>query len=80
MGALSDFVVSSGAEGIAQGAKSGQWVALNKKNGATFNPTGANALSTAAPSSASLSNVPAASIESVLPSAHAHGQPGSNEN
>ena len=29
----------TGAE-IAQGAKSGQWAAMNKKNGATFKPTG----------------------------------------
>jgi len=28
-------------EEIAKGAKSGEWAALNKKNGATFNPTGA---------------------------------------
>ena len=27
---------------IAQGAKSGQWTAMNKKNGATFKPTGVN--------------------------------------
>jgi len=33
---------------IAQGAKSGEWAALNKKNGATFNPTGANALGASA--------------------------------
>ena len=31
----------TGAE-IAQGAKSGQWAAINKKNGASFKPTGMN--------------------------------------
>lgn len=36
------------AQEIAQGAKSGQWAALNKKNGATFRPTGGNALPTVA--------------------------------
>jgi len=36
------------AQEIAQGAKSGQWAAHNKKNGATFRPTGTNALPTAA--------------------------------
>ena len=55
---------------IAQGAKSGEWAALNKKNGAIFNPTGANALtastSTAAPSSSA--HATAVSLESVLPS------------
>jgi len=55
---------------IAQGAKSGQWAALNRKNGATFSPTSANALSpsASAPSSAASPNAPAVSLESVLPS------------
>src|SRR5215831_1670856 len=58
----------TGAE-IAQGAKSGQWAAMNKKNGATFTPAGANAFTAgSAPSSASSSNAPAPMIESVLPS------------
>jgi beta-barrel assembly-enhancing protease len=39
-------------EEIAQRAKSGQWAALNKKNGATFNPTGANALAASASAAA----------------------------
>jgi len=56
-------------EEIAQGAKSGQWGALNKKNGATFNPPGANALVTDASASAlsSSSKANAVSLESVLP-------------
>jgi len=59
-------------EEIAQGAKSGEWAALNKKNGATFNPPGANVIgtntsaATAAPGSSP--NVEAVSLESVLPS------------
>ena len=57
-------------EEIAQGAKSGQWAALNKKNGATFTPTSANALNTSAsaPAPGSSPNVSAVSLESVLPS------------
>jgi Zn-dependent protease with chaperone function len=31
------------AEEIAQGAKSGEWAAMNRKNGATFNPPGGGA-------------------------------------
>lgn len=58
-------------EEIAQGAKSGQWSALNKKNGATFTPASGNALnageSGAAP--ASSPKVAAVSLPSVLPSA-----------
>jgi len=55
---------------IAQGAKSGQWAAINKKNGATFRPTGtsappANALA-ATPSSSP--NTHPVSLQSVLPS------------
>jgi Zn-dependent protease with chaperone function len=59
----------TGAE-IAQGAKAGQWSALNKKHGATFNPTAANALSAgesvATPSSSP--NAAAVSLQNVLPS------------
>jgi Zn-dependent protease with chaperone function len=57
-------------EEIAQGAKSGQWASLNKRNGATFNPAGANALVTNASASApsSSSKASAVSLESVLPS------------
>jgi Zn-dependent protease with chaperone function len=49
------------AEEIAQGAKTGQWAALNKKNGAAFNSSGASAVSVSAP-------VSAASLPSMLPS------------
>jgi hypothetical protein len=57
-------------EEIAQGAKSGQWSALNNKNGATFNPAAANALSSGAAESVSTvsSNTAAVSLQSVLPS------------
>ena len=58
------------AEEIAQGAKSGQWAALNRKNGATFQPPGGSAL--AAGASAAAPNAPrsvaAVSLQSVLPS------------
>jgi len=49
------------AQEIAAGAKTGQWATLNKKDGAVFNSFGATAVSTRAP-------VPAASLQSVLPS------------
>ena len=54
---------------IAQGAKSGQWASLNKKNGAVFNPAGANALTTSSPAAApgSSPRVTAVSLQSVLP-------------
>jgi len=57
-------------EEIAQRAKSGQWAALNRKNGATFNPSAANALTggSATPVTSSSSNVAAVSLQSVLPS------------
>ncbi|HMK31452.1 MAG TPA: M48 family metallopeptidase [Terriglobales bacterium] len=57
-------------EEIAQGAKSGAWAALNRKNGATFNPTGANALSAGAPAPGARSSATphAVSLQSVLPS------------
>jgi len=57
-------------EEIAQGAKSGQWASLNKKNGAIFSPTGANALnaSVSAPAPSSTTHVTAVSLQSVLPS------------
>ena len=58
-------------EEIAQGAKSGQWTALNKKNGATFNPTAASLVSNGASAPAaggSSPSAPAVSLESVLPS------------
>jgi beta-barrel assembly-enhancing protease len=60
-------------EQIAQGAKSGQWSALNKKSGATFPSASANALnggeSAGAPASPS-SSAAVASLQSVLPSEH----------
>ena len=58
------------AEEIAQGAKSGEWTALNKKNGATFQAPGGNAqaagASAAAPNASR--SVAAVSLQSVLPS------------
>lgn len=58
----------TGAE-IAQGAKSGEWASLNKKNGATFSPSGtspagASALAGQSSSSPHGATVP---LESVLP-------------
>ena len=49
------------AEEIAAGAKTGQWAAINKKEGAALNTSGVSEVSTKAP-------VPAASLQSVLPS------------
>jgi Zn-dependent protease with chaperone function len=59
----------TGAE-IAQGAKSGQWAAINQKNGATFNPAGATQLSTGSsgPVATTSSNPSPVSLQSVLPS------------
>ena len=60
------------AQEIAQGAKSGEWSALNKKNGAAFNPTSAGMVSAstlaAAPNPSA--NAQAVSLENVLPSQH----------
>jgi hypothetical protein len=54
------------AQEIQAGAKSGQWVATNRKNGATFNPGGESSLATApAPT-----NAGPVSLQSVLPSQH----------
>jgi predicted Zn-dependent protease len=53
------------AEEIAQGAKSGEWVTLNRKNGATFQPASGNAQAAAPNASRS---VAAVSLQSVLPS------------
>jgi hypothetical protein len=57
-------------EEIAQGAKSGRWSALNKRNGATFNPSAASAegKSASSPASSPSPNAPAVSPGSVLPS------------
>ena len=55
-------------EEIAQGAKSGQWAALNKQNGATFNPAGGSALHQAPPKATSSPNGAAASQQGVVPS------------
>ncbi|HKD01243.1 MAG TPA: M48 family metallopeptidase [Terriglobales bacterium] len=49
------------AEEIAAGAKTGQWAAINKKEGAALNSSGVREVNTKAP-------VPAASLQSVLPS------------
>ena len=57
------------SEDIAQGAKSGQWAALNQKNGATFKAPAGYAVSTpVAASPSSGTNVSAISLQSVLPS------------
>ena len=59
---------------IAQGAKSGEWAAVNKKNGAVFSPVSANAFNSNSPanspatSSGSSHPLSAVSLESVLPS------------
>jgi hypothetical protein len=53
------------AEEIAQGAKSGEWTALNRKNGATFQSSEGNAQAAAPNASRSLTAV---SLQSVLPS------------
>ncbi|HXY11143.1 MAG TPA: M48 family metallopeptidase [Terriglobales bacterium] len=55
-------------EEIAQGAKSGQWSALNKKNGATFNSAGASALNASGSAPTSSPKAAAVSLPSVLPS------------
>ena len=62
-------------EEIAQGAKSGQWATLNKKNGATFNPANLNAVSTSASAPApsaspNVHHVDSVALQSVLPSQH----------
>jgi beta-barrel assembly-enhancing protease len=59
-------------EEITQGAKSGQWSALNKKSGATFAPASANALNAGESAGAPASSPGAAAgwLQSVLPSEH----------
>jgi len=52
---------------IAQDAKSGRWAALNKQNGATFNPVGGNGL-VASGTSAAPPHLTTVSLQSVLPS------------
>jgi predicted Zn-dependent protease len=58
------------AQEIAQGAKSGQWAALNKKNGATLRPTGGNAIpaSRSETNPTSSAKASAVSLNSVTPS------------
>ena len=55
---------------IAQGAKSRQWASLNRKSGAVFDPTGANALTTSAsaPAHSSSPHATPVSLQSILPS------------
>lgn len=60
---------------IAAGAQSGRWAALNQKNGAVFNPSGATAVNTSAPAPGSPASpaptnptVPAVSLRKVEPS------------
>jgi beta-barrel assembly-enhancing protease len=57
-------------EEIAAGAKSGQWTALNKKNGASFNPSGAALTNTSGstPAAPPTPAAPAVPLENVLPS------------
>jgi hypothetical protein len=57
-------------EEIAAGAKSGQWTAFNKKNGASFNPTGAALTNTSGsmPAAPTTPAAPAVPLENVLPS------------
>ena len=55
------------AEEIAQGAKSGQWAALNKKNGAVFTGAGPTPL-TSNSSAAAGASAQTVSLQSVLPS------------
>jgi Zn-dependent protease with chaperone function len=59
------------AQEIAQGAKSGQWVSLNKQNGATFNPSGEHpsvaASGTPRGSKALVSTGAGTTLDSVLP-------------
>lgn len=56
------------AEEIAQGAKSGQWVSLNQKNGAAFNSNDQGVLPTRASGSAPATQTPAALLQKVMPS------------
>lgn len=57
------------AEEIAQGAQSGQWAALNQKNGAVFRPSAAAPVNASASAPASAAPAaPAVSVQSVLPS------------
>ena len=60
---------------IAAGAQSGRWAALNQKNGAVFNPSGATAVNTSAPAPGSPASpaptnptVPDVSLRKVEPS------------
>ena len=58
------------AQEIAQGAKSGQWTAMNKQNGATFTPAGtpAGAKAVAATTSGAPGPADGGMLKSVLPS------------
>jgi beta-barrel assembly-enhancing protease len=53
---------------IAEGAKSGQWAAVNQQNGATFNPVGAKATNASAVAPTAPANVAAPPPQTVLPS------------
>jgi hypothetical protein len=57
------------AQEIEAGAKSGQWAALNQRNGASLHSTGAGSFPTRA-EAAGLSAPAAVSLQSVLPSQH----------
>jgi Zn-dependent protease with chaperone function len=58
------------AQEIAAGAKTGQWAALNQRNGAIFRPTGSSNFASEAPVSASSSSPTVGNVspQSVLPS------------
>jgi len=55
------------AQEIAQGAKSGEWAALNQKNGASFNPAGSNTIHATSPTPNEPATKASVALESVLP-------------
>ncbi len=57
------------AQEIAQGAKSGQWAALNQRNGASLNSSGASSFPTRAAAEA-LASPASVALQQVLPSQH----------
>ncbi|HYK36313.1 M48 family metallopeptidase [Alloacidobacterium sp.] len=65
-------VKSYSAQEIAQGAKSGQWAALNQRNGAAFNSTSGSVqpASASVPAASAAPHVSAVALQNVLPSQH----------
>jgi len=59
------------AQEIAAGAQSGQWAALNQKNGAVFKPTGATAANMVPPAPSTGAPVPSAPAPSAPPASPA---------